>query len=119
MRPVQFFLLPCVLFALAKVIRVYKQQSMRTIQFLLWALVWIGSAFIVAFPDATSFLAHIVGIGRGADLIIYTSLLVVFYLIFRIHLMLDRLEQEVTEIVRAIALEQLKEPKEPSFEERP
>jgi small membrane protein len=118
MRPVQFLLLPCVLFALAKVIRVYKQQGMRTIEFLLWALVWIGSGFIVAFPDAASFLAHIGGIGRGADLIIYTSLLVVFYLIFRIHLMLDRLEQEVTEIVRTIALERLTEPKEPSLGER-
>jgi hypothetical protein len=60
--------------------------------------------------DATSFLAHLFGIGRGADLIIYASLLIAFYLILRIHLTLARLEQEITQIVRAIALERLTEP---------
>jgi hypothetical protein len=43
-------------------------------------------------------------------LIIYTSLLITFYLIFRIHLTLARFEQEITQIVRAIALERLTEP---------
>jgi hypothetical protein len=37
-------------------------------------------------------------------------LLIIFYLIFRIHLTLARMEQEITEIVRAIALERLTEP---------
>jgi len=70
----------------------------------------MGTASIIIFPDATSFVAHLLGIGRGADLIIYMSLLITFYLIFRIHLTLARFEQEITEIVRAIALARLTEP---------
>jgi hypothetical protein len=82
---------------------------MQRRDFLFWTMVWIGTAAIITFPDATSFLAHVAGIGRGADLIIYTSLLINFYLILRIHLRLARLEQEITELVRAIALERLTE----------
>jgi small membrane protein len=109
MKPIQFVLLAFVLAALAKVIHSSQQRRMRTLNFLFWTLVWLGTASIIIFPDATSFVAHILGIGRGADLIIYASLLVSFYLIFRIHLMLARLEQEITEIVRAIALQRLTE----------
>jgi small membrane protein len=110
MRPIQFFLLTFVLIALTKAIYSYKQRGMRAPDSLLWTLVWIGTASIIIFPDATSFVAHLLGIGRGADLIMYASLLITFYLIFRIHLTLARLEQEITEVVRAIALEQLTEP---------
>lgn len=110
MRPSQFFLLTFVLIALTKAIYSYKQRGMRAPNGLLWTLVWIGTACIIIFPDATSFVAHLLGIGRGADLIMYASLLLIFYLIFRIHLTLARIEQEITEIVRAIALERLTEP---------
>ena len=110
MKPSQLFLLTFVLIAFIKVIYSYKRRGMPTLDFLLWLLVWMGTASIIIFPDATSFVAHRLGIGRGADLIIYTSLLSTFYLIFRIHLTLARVEQEITEIVRAIALERLTEP---------
>src|SRR4051812_17817481 len=110
MRPSQFFLLTFVLIALIKAIYSYKQGGMRALNGLLWTLVWIGTASIIIFPDVTSFVAHLLGIGRGADLIIYASLIIIFYLIFRIHLKLARLEQEITELVRAIALERLTKP---------
>jgi hypothetical protein len=109
MKPAQLLLLAFVLAALAKVIHSYSQRRMPMADFLFWILVWIGTASIIIFPDATSFLAHLLGIGRGADLIVYTSLLISFYLIFRLYLALVRLEQAITEIVRAIALEQLPE----------
>jgi len=110
MKPIQFLLLAFVLAALIKVMHSYSQGGMQRRSFLFWTLVWLGTATIITFPDATSWLAHVLGIGRGADLILYTSLLISFYLILRIHLLLARLEQEITAIVRAIALERLAEP---------
>ena len=107
MKPIQLLLIAFVLFALAKVIQKYTQRGMPVLQFVSWVLIWVAAAIIISFPDTTSFLAHILGIGRGADLILYTGLLIAFYLIFRIHLTLDRLEQEITEVIRAIALERL------------
>jgi hypothetical protein len=109
MRPAQSLLLAFVLAALAKVLHSYKQRRMAPLDFLFWGLVWIGTASMIIFPDATSFLAHFLGIGRGADLIMYLSLLISSYLIFRLHLALARLEQAIMALVRAIALERLPE----------
>jgi hypothetical protein len=109
MRPIQFLLLVFALVALAKVLHSYTRRGIRSRDFLFWASVWIGTAAIITFPEATSFLAHLLGIGRGADLIIYASLLISFHLILRIHLTLARLEQEITEIVREVAMERLTE----------
>jgi small membrane protein len=115
MKPIQLLFLPFVVLALGKVIYTYKRRGMRTVQFFFWSLVWVGTALIISFPDITSLLANQLGIGRGADLIMYATLIVAFYLIFRIHLALDRLEREITEIVRTMALERPAEPKEPGL----
>jgi hypothetical protein len=114
MKPAQLLLLTFVLAALAKVVHSYSQRHMPMVHFLFWVLVWMGTAAVIIFPDATSLLAHLLGIGRGADLIIYTSLLISFYLIFRLYLGLVRLEQAITEVVRAIALQQLPGSVDPS-----
>jgi hypothetical protein len=107
MKPAQFLLLAFVLAALAKVIHSYQRRRMPPLDFLFWGLIWLATASIIVFPEATSFMAHLLGIGRGADLIIYLSLLISFYLIFRLYVVLVRLEQAITALVRAIALEQL------------
>jgi len=118
MKPIQFLLLAFILFALVKVNLRYKYREIRRFQFLFWLVVWVGAAVIISHPDTSTFLADLVGIGRGADLILYVSFLIAFYLIFRIHLMLNRLEQEITQIVRSMALEQLREPINPTSEHR-
>jgi hypothetical protein len=74
----------------------------------LWRLaglgVLLGGAVSVVFPDALSWVAHRVGIGRGADLLLYamavTFLLVVAVLFRRI----AELEHRCTLLARSIAL---------------
>ena len=107
MRLIQFLFLAFVLLAIIRVIQKYRQRGMRLPEFLFWTLVWVAAAITIAFPETTQFFADLLGIGRGADLILYVGLLAAFYLIFRLHVTHDRLEQETTEIVRALALHQL------------
>lgn len=107
MRPAQLLLLAFVLAALTKPMYSYNQRCMPTPDFLFWALGWIGTAAIILFADAMSFLAHLLGIGRGADSIIHANLLLSFYLILWLYLQLARLEHAITLLVREIALEQL------------
>ena len=42
---------------------------------LLWALMWLGAATFIAIPRSTTTLAGWLGIGRGADLILYIATL--------------------------------------------
>jgi hypothetical protein len=107
MKPAQLFLLAFVLAALVKVIHSHRQRRLVPLDFVFWGLLWVGTASVIIFPDATSFLAHLLGIGRGADLIMYTSLLISFYLIFRLYVAFARLEHAITALVRAMALAQL------------
>ena len=107
MKPVQFFLLAFALFALVKVIQHYRERGVRMMKFATWILLWIGAVVVIIFPDTTNFFAEALGVWRGADLVLYASVLIIFYLIFRIHLALGRLHQEITEVVRAMALEEL------------
>ena len=110
MKPIQIPLLIFVLFAAWKVRQTYQRRGLRTVGFVTWTLLWLGSAIIIVFPDATSLLAHILGIGRGSDLILYAGLVILFYRVFRIQLALERLDQGITEIVRALALTQMPAP---------
>ncbi len=56
-------------------------------------------------PEFTSYVAQFVGIGRGADVVIYLSIALLFYLIFRISIAIEETRREITELVRKIALE--------------
>jgi cellulose synthase/poly-beta-1,6-N-acetylglucosamine synthase-like glycosyltransferase len=90
------------------VIPAYNEE--RTIVEVIRGLKQRGFTTLIVVDDGSS--------DRTSELASYKGVIILRHIIFRIHLMLDRLEQEVTEIVRAIALEHLKEPKGPSFEER-
>ncbi|MBK8083307.1 MAG: DUF2304 domain-containing protein [Devosia sp.] len=71
----------------------------------------LGLALVVA-PDLANLLANAVGIGRGADLIIYVFIVVVLAAIFNLHLRL-RAEREVTtRVVRELALNNARKPSE-------
>lgn len=107
MKLIQFVLLAFVLLAVIKVIQKYRQRGMPLLEFLFWLLIWLAAAVTIVFPETTQVFADLLGIGRGADLILYFGLLAAFYLIFRLHMTHDRLEQATTEIVRALALGKL------------
>ena len=77
----------------------------RLVGGLLWSTVFAAIALCVAFPTIPNAVAQAVGIGRGADLVLYgtTVLLVVFirwsYVRYR------ALERIHTELVRELAIE--------------
>jgi hypothetical protein len=85
------------------------QQSLRLIEAVAWTIVWIGAGIIVCLPGLTSFFADIVGIGRGVDLAVYLSVFLLFLLVFHLHVMHDRVERSLTELVRQDALRQIPE----------
>jgi hypothetical protein len=100
------------IFALLKVFWKYKGKQISFKEFFFWALLWVVIGVVFWLPQTTSFFANILGIGRGVDLVIYTSIVLIFYLIFRIFIRLDKQQQEITKIVRSLALTDQEEKKE-------
>lgn len=93
----------CLLVGLVTLVRTAKGQVLRR-NGAFWAAVWLGAAVFIAFPSTTTSIARWLGIGRGADLILYIAILaglggsLYFYQRFR------RLEITVTELIRREAL---------------
>jgi len=62
------------------------------------------AGFLVALPQATSWLAELVGVGRGVDVAIYLSVVILFYLTFRLFVRLEKIEHNITLLVREMEL---------------
>ena len=70
-----------------------------------WLFFWIIAIIAVWVPDFLTKIANILGIGRGADLVLYVSVVAVFYLIFKIYVRFEKIERNITKIVRKDSLE--------------
>ncbi len=101
---IQYLLVFLVLLIIYRVFIKWKQGFLGFRDLLFWVVFWVVVGVIVVRPEITSFLANVVGVGRGADLVIYLSIVLIFYIIFQITVKIERLERNITKIVRTIAI---------------
>lgn len=67
-------------------------------------------AVLVGFPELSTTVAKAVGVGRGADLVFYVFMLIVFAAIANLHLRLRAHGEVVTLLARELALATSKAP---------
>jgi len=101
---IQIFLVLFFFFAIIKVAGRYRAGDLSLSAAIAWAVFWIGAAVIVIAPNSTAYFAKIFGIGRGADLVVYLSLALLFFIIFRLMVKVEKLNKEITLLVRQLAL---------------
>ena len=87
--------------------RRYRQQAVGRLIALLWTLGALGGFVLAWYPDTATMVAHLVGIGRGADLVVYLGIVLLFVLVFQLHVSHVRLERQLTKLVRKEALRDL------------
>ena len=63
----------------------------------------VGIALVIL-PEMATGLAHLVGVGRGADLLMYISLMGIMFLLILIYSRLRELEANITHLARDIAI---------------
>jgi hypothetical protein len=68
------------------------------------ALTWLLSGLSVLRPDVTILVAKSLGIGRGADLVLYVVAILFIASFFYHYAKFQRIESQITELVRHIAL---------------
>ena len=95
-----FFLL----FALSRVVVQVRGAKISIGSFLFWSALFIFALVGVLDPNLTSFVAKFLGIGRGSDVVLYISIALLFYLLFRLSIALEETRREITELVRKISL---------------
>lgn len=105
MTLIQIILLPFLLFALSRVALQFKNKQIKITEFFFWSALFLSATFVLIFPNETTRFANLVGIGRGIDLVVYASIITLFYLVFRLYVYIEDLRHEITLLVRKIALE--------------
>ena len=71
---------------------------------ILWSAIFIIAGLAMAMPDMTTRVAKLVGIGRGADLMLYCSIIVMMIGFFMVYVRLRRLRRDMTLLVRRLAI---------------
>lgn len=107
---IQIILLVFILFFLSRVYLRSKEKIIPVKTALFWVIVWVVAIIGIIHPAVTSSIAKFFGVGRGVDVIIYGSISLLFYLVFRIYVMIEDMRREITTIVRSNALSQRQTP---------
>jgi hypothetical protein len=105
-----------VLFAVYAIMRTFfrfRRGGIGLSEVLLWTCFWLAGAVCVLYPGITQWFAGILGVGRGADAVFYLGLVGLSYAFFKVYLRIRQAEQQLTLLVRRLAL------KEAEHEEQP
>ncbi|MEM2121783.1 MAG: DUF2304 family protein [Candidatus Woesearchaeota archaeon] len=107
MQLIQILIIGFAIFALARTIGKFRKKKINFNNFLFWNLIWISIIIIAILPGVTSIFTKVFNVGRGVDFLIYVSILLLFYMVFKIFEKLERIEEEITEVVKKEALKGL------------
>lgn len=102
----QIFLILFALFAIFKVSRQYQRRRVSVHWFVVWTIFWLVVIAVAILPQATDVVARYVGVERGADLLVYTAVVLLVYAMYRVFVRLERHDRELTELVRALSIEE-------------
>ena len=102
--PIQLIIIVFVLFTLSRTLLRFKDKKINFGELLFWTLLWTSVVIFSLVPDLLSYLTVFIGISRPLDFAAYTSILLLFYLIFRIYIKQETLNQDLTKLTREIAL---------------
>lgn len=106
---IQIILVAIMALALVMTWRRARQRVIRVAEALGWSALWIAAAVVVLLPNTASSVASFVGVGRGADLVTYAAVALLFLLVFTLFVKHEQLERNLTDLVRREALRDLEE----------
>ena len=77
---------------------------------LIWLMIWTCGIIALVQPDVTTLIANIVGIHRGADLLLYVVVIIMTIGFFSMYLRLRQLRREFTLLIRRISIMDMDSP---------
>ena len=100
----QFVFLIFISISLYKVVIKIKSGQLSIKESFVWIFAWVLGAIIIFDPGLSIKVSTIFGIGRGADLIIYSSIILLYYISYKVYLKIDELQKKLKELSTKIAL---------------
>lgn len=80
------------------------QLKKKLLDLLLLLVMIAGAVVFIIWPDLTTRIAQKLGVGRGADLVFYVSILIFWFVVLKLYARVRQLEKSFTQIIREDAL---------------
>lgn len=104
MHPIQVLLVLATLGFLVVFVRAQHGVRLRASKRLAFVAFLVLNVYAVLRPDDVTVVANRLGVGRGADLLLYLLIATFVFVVINFYLRLRDSEQRVTELARAVAV---------------
>jgi len=109
MSPYQFLVPAFALIMILIGISRYRRGGQTTREFIGWTVIWLIFAAIALYPDpVVKGLEAVTGIKSGINALIFFFIVVISYVVLRILVRLEHIEQDITKLVRSEAIKDFK-----------
>ncbi len=88
-----------------------QKSASRSVRSIVLAML-AGGAYLVWQPEHANALAHLLGVGRGADLLLYLWIVITLSVMLLLYLKIVELNRMLTELARRLALSRPMQPSE-------
>ncbi len=92
------------LFAFSRAVLRFREGVMLLREFLLWGGIWLVVMIVALLPSTAGWFSQLLGIGRPVDAVMYVSIVVLFYLLFRMYARVEKTQEDISKIVQELAL---------------
>jgi len=99
------------LFAWSRAVIRFYTKDLNLKELFFWSLLWLAMIVLVFVPGKTNFLAKILGMERGNDAVFFLGIVALFYASYRLYVKANEQEKEITKLVRALALKNIRRQK--------
>ncbi len=90
-----------------------RRKKISQAEFLLWSVFWSLSGLMVIFiKQIDAFVAYLGFSSSGINVLLYLAIAWLFHLLFRVRIRIEKLERDLTQVSRSIALEEASGKKE-------
>lgn len=101
----QILALIVIVIFLARLFWQKQKKQIGTSEFIFWLVFWcLTCALIISLKWIDKFVASLGFSGSGIEVLLYLSVAILFYFIFRLRLKIEKIEKDITKIIRALAL---------------
>jgi hypothetical protein len=103
--PQQIIALFIIAFFLARLSWQKQKKQISASEFIFWLVFWLLAAgAVITLRWLDKIVARLGFSGSGIDILLYSGVVVIFYFIFRLRLRLEKIERDITKIIREISL---------------
>jgi len=104
MSIIKIIIIVFILFVLWRTFIRFRQRDITGRELVMWVVFWLLVAGATLVPKKTDVIAQWLGVERGADLLVYLSIIVLFFVVFKIIVKLEKMDRDITKVVRNVSL---------------